>query len=184
MAVMICATISPTSTKPLVDPVRWAMNAARISVGITTAMVRGAPRSEDAMRGLARFVEDAPIVAHNAGFERGFIEATLTADDPAPPYRYLCTMRLARRLYPQAPNHRLGTLAARTGITFEGAAHRALPDARCTARLLLLMHDHLRAKYEIAMADVALLLALQRKPKAQVDAFLRALAIPPRVAAG
>src|ERR1700754_1928282 len=39
MAVMICATILPTSTKPLVDPVRWAMNAARISVGITTAMV-------------------------------------------------------------------------------------------------------------------------------------------------
>ena len=53
--------------------------------GITNAMVQAAPDAASVMRDAARFVGDAPMVAHNASFDSKFWQAELAlADTPAP----------------------------------------------------------------------------------------------------
>jgi DNA polymerase-3 subunit epsilon len=79
--------------------------------GITNAMVAAAPDAATVMADASRFVGSAPLVAHNASFDRKFWEAELaragvmTAKAAAQPIA--CTMLVSRRLYPQAPSHKL-----------------------------------------------------------------------------
>jgi DNA polymerase-3 subunit epsilon len=104
--------------------------------GISNAMLAKAPPAEDVMAEVAALTQGCPMVAHNASFDRGFWVAELArigVDASATPFT--CTVKLARRLYPQAPNCKLGTLAAFHGLRFEGRAHRALADALVTTAL-------------------------------------------------
>ena len=82
-------------------------------------------------------------------------------------------MRLSRRLYPQALNHRLGTLAALHALPDSGRAHRALADAETTAHLLLRLQEDVAVRFaaELAGASVthALLGQLQRTPRPRLD---------------
>jgi DNA polymerase-3 subunit epsilon len=60
---------------------------------------------------------------------------------PCPDFRYLCTLRLARRVWPELPNHKLNTLAAHIGHEFQH--HHAQSDAEAAGRVLLAMMKHL-----------------------------------------
>ena len=76
------------------------------------------------------------IVAHNAAFERGFLEAWAHREGlELPPNTWNCTLAASRRLLPKAPlNHQLGSLAASLGWRTEGL-HRAATDTDLTVRL-------------------------------------------------
>jgi DNA polymerase III subunit epsilon len=144
--------------------------------GITNAMVEAAPPAGRVMREAARFVGGAPMVAHNASFDRKFWVDELARVDEDAPQPFACTVLLARRLYPQAPNHRLGTLAAWLHLPPAGRAHRALADAETAAALLLqILHD-LRTRHGVPAPDHALLMALQRCARAKLGALLRPMA--------
>ena len=80
--------------------------------GITNELVQAAPPAEQVMREAARFVDARPMAAHNAAFDRKFWQAELTRCGQDALHPFACTVLLSRRLYPQAPNHKLGTLAA------------------------------------------------------------------------
>ena len=95
-------------------------------VGITNAMVADAPPAAEVMAQARRFVGDTPLVAHNAPFDRGFWHTELARAGCDAPQPFACTVRLARRLYPEAPNHQLGTLARFHQLPSAGRAHRAL----------------------------------------------------------
>ncbi len=142
--------------------------------GISNAMLRGAPAAHTVMHEVMRFTRACPLVAHNAAFDRAFwvAEAALAGCTSDPAHEFACTLLLSRRLYPQAPNHRLGTLATLHGLAVQGRAHRALADALTTAELLLRMQSDTGLRYagELAGAGVthAVLCALQRAPKTQV----------------
>ena len=140
--------------------------------GITNAMVRSAPDSMAVMRGLAQFVEDAPLVAHNAAFDAGFYghEMRMQGIDRENPF--LCSLRVARRIYPLAPNHKLSTLADYVDIPMQGTYHRALADADLTARIFVTMCGDIRARYGIRSLSVALLERLQSVRVASADAWL------------
>lgn len=73
-------------------------------------------------------------VAHNVNFDFGFVEA---GDIPV-----LCTLRLARRLWPELPEHKNQSLRAHWNLETPEAdglpAHRAEPDALVTSALLRL----------------------------------------------
>ena len=140
--------------------------------GITNAMVRSAPDSMAVMRGLAQFVEDAPLVAHNAAFDAGFYghEMRMQGIDRENPF--LCSLRVARRIYPRAPNHKLSTLADYVDIPMQGTFHRALADADLTARIFVTMCGDIRARYGIRSLSVALLERLQSVRVASADAWL------------
>jgi DNA polymerase-3 subunit epsilon len=144
--------------------------------GITNSMVASAPAADVVMREAARFVGSAPLVAHNAAFDRKFWQAELSRADVAAPHAFACTVLLSRRLYPQAPNHQLGTLVDFHRLPRTGQAHRALADAEMAAALLGQIQHDLRKRHGMAQPEHHRLVALQKCPKAGVPALLQRLA--------
>ncbi len=139
--------------------------------GISNRMLRDAPPAEHVMREVTRFTAGCPLVAHNAAFDRGFwhAEATRAGCDPDPTHAFACTLLLARRLYPEAPNHRLGTLASWHALPSAGRAHRALADAEVTAHLWLRVQQDVEQRYAdhlaASRASHRLLMQLQKAAK-------------------
>lgn len=130
--------------------------------GITDAMIRRAPPAAEVMRQAADFIGDLPLVAHNAAFDRKVLDVELARIHQYRRQEFACTVRLARRLYPDAPNHKLGTLMAYARLPVAGRAHRALADAEMTAHLLLHMETELKTRYRLPEVDHALLCLIQR----------------------
>jgi DNA polymerase III subunit epsilon len=147
--------------------------------GISNAMLQNAPPARAVMREVMHFTRGCALVAHNAAFDRGFwlAEAALAGCEPDPAHHFACTLLLSRRLTPQAPNHRLGTLAALHHLPDHGRAHRALADALTTAQLLLRLQAVVGERYAPLLAgrdvDHALLCALQRAPRGQLERCLQ-----------
>ena len=141
--------------------------------GITNTMVAAAPPADAVMREAAAFVGSRPMVAHNAAFDRQFWRSELAHCGLTAANDFACTLLLSRRLYPDAPNHKLGTLAQWFDLPASGRAHRALADAEVAAHLLARMQHDLEKRHGCSRADSALLMALQRVAKQQLSAFLR-----------
>ena len=119
------------SWSTLVDPQRPIPPHATRVHGITDADVASAPSFAIAQRALRRMCRGATVVAHNARFDLSFLPALHT-------WPSLCTVALARRCFPGAPNYRNQTLREYLEIQIEDAvAHRALGDAMVTAHILL-----------------------------------------------
>ncbi|MDO7905793.1 PolC-type DNA polymerase III [Paenibacillus sp. JX-17] len=95
---------------------------------INDDMVKDAPDVEPVMKEFIAFAGDAVLVAHNARFDVGFIQATLRGmglpemDNPV-----LDTLELARLLFPSMKNHRLNTLSDKYKVSLE-SHHRAIDD--------------------------------------------------------
>ena len=141
--------------------------------GITNAMVAAAPRAEQVMTEASRFVGDAPMVAHNASFDRKFWVDELARAGLDAPQPFACTVLLSRRLYPHAPSHKLGTLVDYHRLPRTGQAHRALADAEMAAALLGQIQADLRAKFAVPQPTHALLMELQTWPRATVPVRLQ-----------
>lgn len=163
----------------IVDRYQSLMNAGvRVSsfitqlTGITNAMVAGAPPAAEVMRDASRFVGGLPMAAHNASFDRKFwVDEMRRLDLPAG-HAFACTMLLARRLYPQAPNHKLGTLVDFHGLPRTGAAHRALADAEMAAELLIRMRHDLQRVHGVGEVAHDLLVELQSCQRTAVGGWL------------
>ncbi|OBG21074.1 hypothetical protein A5765_22170 [Mycolicibacterium celeriflavum] len=122
----------------LVDPGRSIPPQIVALTGITTAMVCDAPRIESVLPAFLEFSRGAVLVAHNAGFDIGFLRAAAERCQiswPRPPV--LCTVKLARRVLTrdEAPSVRLSALA-RLFAAATTPTHRALDDARATVDVL------------------------------------------------
>ena len=141
--------------------------------GITNAMVDAAPAAAQVMADAARFVNGAPMVAHNASFDSKFWQAELALAGVAAPHVFACTVLLSRRLYPQAPSHKLGTLVDYHHLPRTGRAHRALADAEMAAALLGQIQHDLRKRWGVERPDHALLVGLQRCGKTAIASMLK-----------
>ena len=122
----------------LVDPGMPVPAAITVLTGITTAMLIDAPPIERVLPSFLEFSRGAVLVAHNAPFDIGFLKAAAARTaHPWPGNQVVDTVRLARRVVTrdEAPNHRLGTLAALFGASVT-PSHRALDDARATVDVL------------------------------------------------
>jgi DNA polymerase III subunit epsilon len=109
--------------------------------GITDRMVRGQPTIEHVLPQFIEFLgtPDTILLAHNAPFDLSFLAMALTRLGIAYPPHYLCdTLDMARRLYPAWPSHSLEHVASRLNVA-NGAAHRALSDARLVKDVFLAM---------------------------------------------
>ena len=141
--------------------------------GISNLMLAAAPPSAQVMREVSAFTRGCGVVAHNASFDRAFWqhERALAgvAGEAGDPAEFACTLLLSRRLYPEAANHKLGTLVAFHGIEPTGRAHRALADAEVTAELWLRITRDVQRRYA-ATTPFGLLCALQRSPKTALAA--------------
>ncbi|UUZ46031.1 exonuclease domain-containing protein [Janibacter limosus] len=108
--------------------------------GITDSMVRDAPRTAEAVASFLEFARGAVLVAHNAGFDIGFLKAACAAHDlrwPGP--AVLDTVRLARRssLATRSPTTSWGpspaTSARRRRPTTGPCTMPGRPSTSCTA---------------------------------------------------
>jgi DNA polymerase-3 subunit epsilon len=130
--------------------------------GITDKMLRS-----------AEFSAGYDLVAHNAGFDRRFLLAELQHIRRRCSAQFACSMLLARRLYPEAPNHKLGTLVAYKQLPNDGTFHRALADAEMTAHLWLGMLGEITERHRITQIPFALTQELGRVAKRAVPEFLK-----------
>lgn len=140
--------------------------------GISNAMLRKAPSCEEVMAGFTEFIGDDNLVAHNAAFDRRFLEAELARIGQPLKGGMACSMLVARRVYQQAPNHQLGSLVAYRNLPAEAVFHRALADSEMTARLWLCMLHDLQAQHQVPLLSFKQMYQLSRKPKKAVPAFL------------
>ena len=140
--------------------------------GITNAMIANAPAAAQVIGEASRFVGAAPLVAHNAAFDRRFWQAELAHAGLAAPQPFICTLLLSRRLYPQAPSYKLGALVDYHGLARTGQAHRALADAEMAASLLGQIQHDLRVRHRVTQPDPALLMAPQRCARTAIGALM------------
>ncbi len=100
--------------------------------GITNDMVKDAPLIKEALPGFLSFVEDLPIIAHNATFDHGFIVQNAKKHLKKKfSNEKLCTKKLANRLLPELRSKRLSALCEHFKIKNK-QAHRAMSDVKAT----------------------------------------------------
>ena len=100
--------------------------------GITDEMLEGAPLPEEALPQVEDFLGRDLLLGHNVGFDTAFLYDSFQKYLGRPlGNSSLDQLRLARKLLPQLPHHRLGDVAAALGVPYEGA-HRALADCWIT----------------------------------------------------
>jgi DNA polymerase-3 subunit epsilon len=136
--------------------------------GISDAMVRQAPTADKVMQDVFDFVGDYPLVAHNASFDCKFWDAELARIGRDRRQQFACSMLLARRVFPQAPSHKLGVLVEFARLPVAGRYHRALADAEMAASLLGRLEEELRGRFNVSDVSHELLRKIQRSPKHQL----------------
>ena len=129
----------------LVNPGRPIPPAITRLTGITDAMVGRAPVFVDVVEQMLDFFGDAVLVAHNAPFDRAFIDAELgRVYNRALVAPYLCTVQLSRRVVPGLESYRLDSVADYFGVRIANR-HRALGDAEATGEIFCCLLEDLRS---------------------------------------
>ena len=144
--------------------------------GINNRMLATAPSCEEVMEQFVEFIGDYPLVAHNASFDRKFLEAELGFIGRSIKNDMACSMLATRRVFPKAPNHKLGTLVRYCNIYTDGTFHRALADAEMTGRLWISMIDEIKNTFGFSTVSFDLMQKLSTIPKAKVVAYLEKVA--------
>ena len=117
--------------------------------GITDEMVREAKTIDEVLPKFIEFVGDSVVVAHNAGFDTGFIKKNCNDLGLEFNNTVLDTVTLARFLYPELKRVKLNVVAKHLGISLENH-HRAVDDAKATAEILLISFKKLKEEMEIS----------------------------------
>jgi len=141
--------------------------------GITNDMLEDARPCKGVMNDFAEFIGDYNLVAHNASFDKRFLDAELRRVSKKYTGTFSCSMLLARRLYQDASDHKLTTLVRYAKIPSDGAFHRALYDSEMTAKLWLTMLEHIDNHYGLSSIPFTLTQKLTKLQKQQVSKFLK-----------
>ncbi len=120
---------------------------------ITDEMVQDAETIDKVFPKMLKFLEDSVIVAHNAGFDVGFLKQNAKNLGYKFDYTYLDTLSLAKDLFPEYKKYKLGKIAENLGIKVE-VAHRALDDVDTTVKIFKIMLDKLKEKGAKKLEDI------------------------------
>jgi DNA polymerase III subunit epsilon len=156
-------------------PERDMPAAAEAVHGLSATFLAKFPLFADAAHDLIAFIGDAPLIAHNATFDFGFLNGELTrcGRDPVCLSRMVDTLAISQKRHPGA-KHSLDALCTRYGID---RSHRVLHGALLDAQLLAQVYVELTGGRQIGLGLVA-----EVAPEAIVVAAPRAShARPPRV---
>ena len=140
--------------------------------GITNAMLKDAAPCNEVMNRFADFIGDYNLVAHNASFDKRFLDAELSRISRIYSGQFGCSLMTARRLYQNAPDHKLGTLIRYLNIPSSGTFHRALYDSEMTVKLWLTMLDNISERHRIESVPFLLMKKLMKTPKKSAKSFL------------
>lgn len=117
--------------------------------GIDDGMVKHAPKFREVAAELRRFLEKGVFVAHNVPFDYRFVQCEYERLEEKWERPTLCTLRLARKLYPELPSRSLGNLCEHLLIDITDR-HRAAGDAEATHYVLKHMLKKLAQDNEVA----------------------------------
>ena len=123
----------------LVNPERLIPPDAIRVHGITDDKVKDAPKFHEIVHDLMEFIGDAPVIAHNAQFDRNFIDHECRTCGHAliDGIRWIDTLALAQTRFPGMPNS-LDALCKRFKVSLvDRTFHGALIDARLLAEVYL-----------------------------------------------
>lgn len=147
--------------------------------GITNAMLRNAPPCTEVMAEFHEFLEDHNLVAHNASFDRKFLEAEFARISRTCAGAFSCSMLLSRRVLQDAPNHKLESLVRHLNIESDGRFHRALYDAEMAGRIWLALLERISDQAGIPAVPFDLANRICKTSKTKVDEVLRSCAVSP-----
>lgn len=155
--------------RSLVNPGRSVSEATVRVTGITDAHLRDAPRFAEVCDDLLAFFGDDVIVAHNAEFDRGFLNAELRmlGRPEFPKDRFVDTVVLAREHRPGSPAS-LDAVCKRFNISLDGRdLHGALKDARLLSMAYLELRGGRERRFEFLSASQTGGAAVTRTPRPQ-----------------
>jgi DNA polymerase-3 subunit epsilon len=132
----------------LVNPQRHIPSNITRLTGIDNDMVASAPVFAEIADQLEQQLEGAIFVAHNVGFDYGFIKAAYESINRPFKKPKFCTVSNSRKSFPGLKSYSLGALTEHFDIDLV-SHHRALSDAKATADLLRLIQET-RQKYSVA----------------------------------
>ena len=141
--------------------------------GITNDMLKNAPACDEVMREFSDFIDGFNLVAHNASFDARFLDSELNRIRRNQHGAFACSMLISRRIYPDAPDHKLGTLVRYKQLPNDGVFHRALADAEMTAHLWLTMINEIKEKHFFECVPFNVMQKLSRTSKNMALAFLK-----------
>ena len=156
----------------LMNPGRRISGFIENYTGITNNMLKGVSPCGDVMTRFHQFIGDDNLVAHNASFDKRFLDAEFARLNLRYSGRFACSLLVARRIYQDAPNHKLGSLIRYKNISAEGSFHRALFDSEMTTKLWLLMLDDISERSKLPNIHFTLIEKLSKKSKNSVNSFL------------
>jgi len=136
--------------------------------GITNSMLQKAPPCAEVMEEFTDFIVGHHLVAHNASFDKRFLDAELNLINRNYSGEFACSMLVSRRVYQDAPNHKLGSLVKYKNIPNDGTFHRALADSEMTAKLWLKMLEDITEQYSLPYVPFSLMQKLSRTAKRSV----------------
>lgn len=122
-----------------IDPQRDVPEKVTEITGLTREFLEGKPLFSDQAQAFKDFVGESQMVAHNAEFDMGFINAELSraGHKPYPKTRFTDTLKIARAKFPGSPAS-LDALCKRFSISLSTRdKHGALVDAELLARVYL-----------------------------------------------
>ncbi|HPU14110.1 MAG TPA: DEDD exonuclease domain-containing protein [Aeromicrobium sp.] len=140
----------------LVNPNQAIPAFITVLTGITDQMVSQAPPISEVLPAFLDFSRDTVLVAHNAGFDLGFLKhAAKELEISWPGNDVIDTVKLARRVLSrdEVPNMKLSTLSAR--FSSVEPDHRALTDARATVDVLHALFERLGSFNVSTVEEVA-----------------------------
>lgn len=146
--------------------------------GISMADLQGKPRFAEIADEFLAFTDGAKLIAHNAGFDMGFVNQELArlGRDPISPDRVIDTLAIARRKHPMGPNS-LDALCRRYGVdNSRRTKHGALLDSELLAEVYIELVGGKQAALGLEIVetivetktelDVAIVLSERPKPLA------------------
>lgn len=157
------------SFSKLMDPGQRVSAFITQYTGISNQMLATAAPTEVVMSEFAQFISGFNLVAHNASFDKKFLIAEFDRIGESLQTDISCSLLASRRIFQQAPSHKLGSLIDYLAIEGEGQYHRALYDAQMTAKLWLKILNTIEQRYAIPMPSFADMQKLNKTSKHKVE---------------
>ncbi len=121
----------------LINPEVTINTAITELTGITNEKVSTAPKFYEVAKQIVEMTEDHVFVGHNVRFDYTFLRTEFARLGFTYTRKQLCTLQLARKVFPGAKSYALGKLCKKLNI-YHQDAHRAIADAQATAELMCL----------------------------------------------
>lgn len=154
-------------------PITWFIEQL---TGISNQLVAEAPPCEEVMKQFADWIGDTPLVAHNASFDRKFLDTELALLGRERINPMACSMLASRRIFPDAANHKLATLVQHCGIYTGRPFHRALADAEMTGHVWIAMTDRIQNQYGLREVSFTLMQQISGMGRSKANRYLQTLA--------